>query len=115
MGFNSFFYILVFLPLSIVGYFTLNRLKKYTEANVFLILVSLWFIGYFNVIYTLILCGSIFINFLLGMIIGRVSTSRIKQSILGIAILCNATSLFYFKYYNFFIDNINYFDIIELT
>lgn len=107
MGFNSFFYILVFLPLSIVGYFALNRIKKYTLANIFLLCISLWFIGYINVFYTLMICGSILVNYLFVVILRKVSVSRFKKSILGIGILCNAASLLYFKYYNFFVENIN--------
>lgn len=107
MGFNSFFYILFFLPLSIVGYFALNRIKKYTLANIFLLCISLWFIGYINVIYALMICGSILINYLFVIVLRKVSTSGLRKCILGIGILCNVTSLLYFKYYNFFVENIN--------
>lgn len=107
MGFNSFFYILFFLPLSIVGYFALNRIKKYTLANIFLLCISLWFIGYINVIYALIICGSILVNYLFVAILRRVSAGRLRKSILGIGILCNVVLLLYFKYYNFFVENIN--------
>ncbi len=107
MGFNSFFYILVFLPLSVVGYFSFNRFKKYTLANIFLVCVSLWFVGYFNYVYALILCGCVLINFLFGKIIRKISAKKIRKCILVVGILCNVASLLYFKYYNFFIENIN--------
>ncbi len=107
MGFNSFFYILVFLPLSIVGYFVLNKLKQYTIANIFLVCMSLWFVGYFNYIYALMLCGSVFVNYLFSMVIKKISAKRIRQCAFVVGILCNVASLLYFKYYNFFIENIN--------
>ena len=107
MGFNSFFYILVFLPLSLIGYFSLNRINKYTSANVFLLCVSFWFIGYINVIYALMICGSILVNFLFVVILRRVSSRRLRKSILGFGIICNVAALLYFKYYNFFVENIN--------
>ena len=107
MGFNSFFYILFFLPLSIVGYFALNRIYKYTLANAFLLCVSLWFIGYINVIYALMMCGSIIANYFFVVILRRVSSSGFRKCILGFGILCNVAALLYFKYYNFFVENIN--------
>lgn len=107
MGFNSFFYILFFLPLSIAGYFALNRIKKYKLANIFLLCISLWFIGYINVIYALMICESILVNYLFAVILRRVSAGRLRKSILGIGILCNVVLLLYFKYYNFFVENIN--------
>lgn len=107
MGFNSFFYILFFLPLSIVGYFVLNRTKKYTLANIFLLCISLWFIGYINIINALMICGSILINYLFTIALRRVSASGLRKGILGIGIFCNVTSLLYFKYFNFFVENIN--------
>ena len=107
MGFNSFFYILFFLPLSIVGYFALNRIYKYTLANAFLLCVSLWFIGYINVISALMMCGSIIANYFFVVILRRVSSSGFRKCILGFGILCNVAALLYFKYYNFFVENIN--------
>ena len=107
MGFNSFFFILIFLPLSILGYFSLNRIKKYALANVFLICVSLWFIGFVNYIYSLFLCGSILVNYLFVLLLRNVSARSIRKNILVLGTLCNVASLLYFKYYNFFVVNIN--------
>ena len=107
MGFNSFFFILIFLPLSIFGYFSLNRIKKYALANVFLICVSLWFIGFVNYIYSLFLCGSILVNYLFVLLLRNVSARSIRKNILVLGTLCNVASLLYFKYYNFFVVSIN--------
>lgn len=107
MGFNSFFFILVFLPISIVGYFCLNRIKKFTLANIFLICVSLWFIGYINYIYAVLLCVSILVNYLFVLLLRKPSSRGIRKGILVIGILCNVASLLYFKYFNFFVENIN--------
>lgn len=58
-------------------------------------------------IYALIICGSILVNYLFVAILRRVSAGRLRKSILGIGILCNVVLLLYFKYYNFFVENIN--------
>lgn len=107
MGFNSFFYILCFLPLSIIGYFALNNIKKYALADIFLICISLWFVGYVNITYALMVGASVLVNYSLALLLKKANTTRIKQSILVVGILCNVTALLYFKYYNFFIENIN--------
>lgn len=116
MGFNSFFYILFFLPLSIVGYFALNKTKKYMIADCFLICISLWFVGYINISYALMICGSILVNYLFVQVLRKISSNRIRQIVLGVGILCNVVSLLYIKYYNFFVENINtVFNISLLT
>ena len=48
MLFNSYIFILLFLPLCLIGYFGLNRFHRYSLAMAFLLGMSLWFYGYFN-------------------------------------------------------------------
>ncbi|MBE5828306.1 MAG: MBOAT family protein [Butyrivibrio sp.] len=108
MQFNSFIFILCFLPLSLIGYFELNNLGKKKLAQAFLLIMSLWFYGYFNVSYLLIICGSITANYLLSK--AMVSDGRsdsTKKAILNIGIVFNVALIFYFKYYDFFISNVN--------
>lgn len=64
MLFNSYIFVLLFLPVAVIGYYTINRFKQYRAANFFLIGMSLWFYGYFNPSYLLIICGSIVVNYL---------------------------------------------------
>lgn len=71
MLFNSYVFIFLFLPLALAGYYLLNYLKKYRAAGIFLIGMSLWFYGYFNKSYLLIICGSIAANYLLSVLINR--------------------------------------------
>ena len=62
MGFNSFTFILVFLPILLIGWFALNKLEKYTVAEGFLTLMSLYFYYTFGVSFLLILLLSIAVN-----------------------------------------------------
>lgn len=110
MIFNSYIFMLFYLPLSIVGYFTLNRWKKYRLGIGFLLIMSLWFYGYLNPIYLVILSISIIINYLVYSLLQRKSfyeKVRLRKVILCIGILINLLILFYFKYYNFFVDSLN--------
>ncbi|STQ86915.1 alginate O- acetylation protein [Helicobacter muridarum] len=69
MLFNSFEFILIFLPLTLLGFYILKTLHKYTLAKLFLIGSSLFFYGYFKIEYTFILLSSIFINYILAKLI----------------------------------------------
>ena len=72
----------------------------------FLLTMSLWFYGYFNASYILILLGSIVCNFLFSR--GLLNCKKeLKKCLLTLAVSFNLGLLFYFKYYNFFIENVN--------
>lgn len=107
MLFNSYVFIFLFLPIALAGYYVLNHLKLYRISNVFLIGMSLWFYGYFNKYYLLIICGSILLNFLLVSGMGRLEKQGIKKLLLVFGICANIAIIFYFKYYDFFVSNIN--------
>ena len=64
MLFNSYIFILLFLPIAIMGYFLLNHFHKYQLAKVFLLGMSLWFYSYFNVKYLPVILLSIGLNYL---------------------------------------------------
>ncbi|WP_408072109.1 MBOAT family O-acyltransferase [Butyrivibrio sp. JL13D10] len=110
MQFNSYIFILCFLPLSLIMYFLLHRVGKKKTALFSLLCMSLWFYGYFNTYYLLIICSSIVINYMLSRAMKRAGNgadkSR-KKPFLILGILFNVGLIFYYKYYDFFIGNIN--------
>lgn len=107
MVFNSYLFIFIFLPFCLLGYFILNRKKCYKISEHFLILMSFWFYGYFNYKYLFIIIGSIFVNFFLGKYIRKSNGKISKKLLLILGCLLNVGVLFYFKYMDFFIENIN--------
>ena len=107
MLFNSYIFVLFFLPVTLIGYFGLNKLKLYDISKVFLTLMSLYFYAYFNLNYLLIILSSIIINFVLSKFF-RTENKKIKILCLIIGVSFNIGILFYFKYFDFFIININY-------
>ena len=109
MQFNSFIFILCFLPLTLVFYFGLNSLGKKKLSQAFLLAMSLWFYGYFNASYLLVICGSIIVNYLLSRVfVSRPDLSdKKKKALLILGIVFNVSLIFYFKYFDFFISNIN--------
>lgn len=103
MLFNSYIFILFFLPLCLAGYFTLNHFKKYTFSQVFLLGMSLWFYGYFNLKYLWIITFSILFNYA----IYKILSIKKSKTILITSLLVNIGLLLYFKYTDFFISSIN--------
>lgn len=107
MLFNSYIFIFLFLPIALLGWYILNRLKAYKAAKFFLAGMSLWFYGYFNIYYLAVIIVSILCNYLLSYLM-KFSHSKLsaKLGLLG-GVLLNLGLLFYFKYFDFFIENIN--------
>lgn len=106
MVFNSYFFILLFLPLTFFGYFMINR-ASHTGGKVWLIATSLWFYGYFNPFYLPIMIGSILFNYLAGKLIIKKHQISYRKGLLSLAIIANLGILFYYKYFDFFVENVN--------
>ncbi len=107
MLFNSYIFVLLFLPLCLTGFFVLNRNNRTTAANLFLLGMSLWFYGYFNPGYVLIICASILINYTLSLLMGRTREKSRRRVLLVLGIAANLGILGYFKYMDFFLSNLN--------
>lgn len=109
MLFNSYIFILVFLPIVLILYYMLAHYEKKTMLLTFLSGVSFGFYGYSNPSYLLILIVSICVNWLFSSwILKEQSKSRKAAKILLICgISFNICLIFYFKYRNFFVENWN--------
>ena len=104
MLFNSYEFLLVFLPLTFFIYFYLNSKKQITLSKIFLVIASLVFYSWWNVIYLPLILGSMIFNFYVGQFLGK---KRTKQ-MLTFGIIGNVALLGYFKYTDFFIENFNW-------
>ncbi len=109
MSFNSVIFICMFLPLVITGWFLLQRLSSPVFAKIFLVLMSLWYYGYANIRFVPILLISAFFNYLIAILLNKTGKGCLRKVLLLVGIIFNVGVLFYFKYLNFFIDNINFF------
>ena len=108
MLFNSYIFVLLFFPVVLIGYFGFNHFSKYTAAKVFLILASLVFYGYFNWWYLLIIVLSVVLNHTFSRIMLREQTGEgVRKLAFAAALTVNIGSLFFFKYFDFFIGNVN--------
>ncbi len=105
--FNSYIFILVFFPLCLAGYFSLNHLRKYNLAQFFLLVISFWFYGYFNPAYLKIMFTSICLNYAAAWMMEISSWKTLKKLLLLTALAGNLGLLFYYKYVDFFLANVN--------
>ena len=108
MLFNSYVFMLAFLPLTLFVYFMLGRLPERIPLNkLFLVIASFVFYGYNNPSYVPIILTSILVNYVLSqmMLSSEKKIIRLPLMLLGLAL--NLGVLFYFKYHDFFAENIN--------
>lgn len=103
MLFNSIEFIFFFLPVAFLGYFLLNYLQKYKWAEVFLLIMSLYFYGYNKITYLWVIISSILLNYVLHrVLLGECWAKETgRKIVLIIGILANVGILYYFKYFNF--------------
>ena len=115
MLFNSYLFIFLFLPLAVIGYYGFHSINKPKAALTFLTAMSFWFCGCYNLYYLIVLITSILVNHGFVTCMRRVSARQVngngnipaKKFFLLADIIFNIGVLFYFKYFNFFIENVN--------
>ena len=107
MLFNSYIFLFAFLPVCLSGYFVLNRFEWYRAAQLFVFGMSLWFYGFFNPSYLPIILISILLNYAATRILDQTRSPKGRKTVMAVAVLGNIGILFYYKYFDFFIANVN--------
>lgn len=112
MLFNSPFYIFAFLPFVLLIFFSLNKLRYILLGRAWLVLASLYFYGFWNPSYLFLIIGSMLLNFGIGNALHKTKLRKkrkglSRKSVLVIGIVLNLALLVYYKYSDFFIENIN--------
>ena len=107
MLFNSYAFLFGFLPVVLLLYFLAGR-RSALAAIAFLAAASLFFYGWWNPRYLLLLCGSVIFNYLIGRRLAQ-SPTRAKgdQAMLWLGVAGNLAVLGAFKYAAFFAVNAN--------
>ena len=109
MLFNSYAFIFFFLPVTLLVFFQLGKLSAKLAAG-WLAAASLVFYGWWNTVYVGLLAVSVLFNYGMGIAIVRadpaLGTFR-KKRLLALAVTGNLALLGYFKYANFFLENLN--------
>ena len=101
MVFSSLIFLFCFLPIFLMCYFLP---KKRKTRNIILLIFSLLFYGYGEPIYIILMILSIIINYFIAI---QMDKSAKPKNYLLLALIFNIGLLFVFKYYDFFMGNIN--------
>ncbi len=107
MLFNSYAFILGFLPVTLVVVLGLSALGRREMAKLALFLASLFFYGYWSPKYVFLLVGILATNYAVVQLLFRLNKgdtagpSRKRTAVLGLGLVANVGALAYFKYTNF--------------
>ncbi len=110
MLFNTFLFIYLFLPISVIVYFALIKWRLILGAKTWLVLTSLFFYSYWDYKYLPIILCSMLVNYGVGTALSSNEESKVRISrkvILLTGVIANLALLGYFKYTDFFITNVN--------
>lgn len=104
MVFSSLIFIFVFLPITLFAYY----ISKGRAKNLVLLIASLIFYAWGEPVYVVIMIFSIIFNYICGILIDKFKGMGKKDKLILISsVVINIGLLGYFKYYGFFIENIN--------
>ena len=109
MLFNSFPFLLLFLPVTLAGFFLCVR-WRIKAAAIWLVFASLFFYGWWDFRFLALLVPSCLVNFVAGRELGRLARlqfGRRKRLLLTAAVGANLLVLGYFKYANFFLSSVD--------
>lgn len=102
MSFNS-IHFLCFFPIVVLIYFLIPQKIKY----IWLLVASYYFYMSWNPRYAILIALSTFITYLSGILIEKAQGIGMKKLWVALSFISNLSILFYFKYFDFFLENLN--------
>ena len=96
------------MPLTLFVYFLLNKYKLEKSGKLWLLLCSLFFYAWWKPIYLVLLMASMLFNYFAGQRLNYVEDPKWRKIFYIGCLMVNLSVLLYFKYANFFVDNLNY-------
>lgn len=109
MLFNSIEFLFIFLPITFIVYFALNKAKLINIAVGWLVLASLFFYSYWKIDYLPLILISMVFNYSIGYTLSHPTALKLNRKLIFLSgIVGNVALLSYYKYFDFLINNINY-------
>ena len=105
MLFNSAEFLFLFLPIALFGTFAIRRVHRRASFG-WLVACSLFYYGYWSPHFVTLIIASIAANFAVAKRLARRAHSAPKLLTFGVGL--NLAVLAYFKYFNFFVDNLSF-------
>ena len=107
MVFSTTTFILLFLPIVLIVYYFPPIRKHRSISNLVLSLASLFFYAWGEPSFVLVMLGSIFVNWALGLLVDKFRNTKRAKAPLIAAVVVNVALLFVFKYLTFLLTNFN--------
>lgn len=103
MVFSSITFLIYFLPIFLLAY----HLTPHKLKNACILIFSIVFYAWGGPKFIFVILGTTFVDFFLVNKMYEAKTVKVKKQFLILSLIINVGLLFYFKYSNFFIENIN--------
>lgn len=104
MVFSSLFFLYLFLPLCLLGYYLSKTIR---QKNIVLIISSLIFYAWGEPVWVALLVFSAFLNWGAALMMGGTKNEKGKKGIAAVTILIDLAFLIIFKYSGFLVENFN--------
>ncbi len=101
MVFSSYAFLLVFLPLTLIGFYALRAAGLRRLSVTFLLLASLVFYGVWSVAHLVLLLASIAANYACGRFASSTAPDRARRAAMIAGVIGNLSLIFWFKYLDF--------------
>ncbi len=105
MVFNSITFLYFFLAFYFIYWF-LNNKSTIRNRNIFILLASYFFYGYWDWRFLSLIFISSLVDYLVGIGIGNTQNIKARKFLLAVSIVTNMGILGFFKYFNFFIESL---------
>ncbi len=103
MVFSSIIFLLFFLPVFLAAYYAVPRKAR----NYIILLFSIIFLAWGAPDFLPFMLGSCLVNYYLVQLLGTSTQKNRRRLLVGITVALNLALLFYFKYANFFLENVS--------
>ena len=109
MIFSSYQFVLMFFPITAIGYWVLNHFRFYEMSKIWLVIASFYFYAQGSPSFFPYFMGSVLANYVIGITMCQLQEDKTLQrkALLAVGVLANVGFLGYYKYMNFFLENVN--------
>ena len=106
MLFTSFEFLFLFMPVTLAGFYLVGR-TSHRAAALWLAIASLFFYGWWNPRFVLLLLASVAFNYSMGYLLAARQQTPQGKLLLSLSVATNLLVLGIFKYANFFVSSVN--------
>ena len=110
MIFSSYEFVLGFFPVVFAVYWILNRFRYYHLSKIWMAVASFYFYAQGSPDFFVFFLGSVTANYVVGTTLCKMQEDSYlaqRRILMAVGVLANVALLGYYKYYDFFIENVN--------